>query len=102
LGDVAPPSLAVDSVERNLFAGRAGLDVASAGLNNGANVTVSVELIEWADIIFVMDKSHRNRLSKKFKPHLKNKRLICLDIPDEYDYMVQELVTLLEKCISIS
>ena len=52
-------------------------------------------MIEWADIIFVMEKSHRNKISKKFKLSLRNKRVICLDIPDEYEYMDQELVALL-------
>ena len=69
----------------------------SAGLNNSATVPVSVELIEWADIIFVMEKSHRNKISKKFKLGLRNKRVICLDIPDDYDYMDPELVAVLEE-----
>lgn len=81
----------------HVFASRAGLEVASAGLNNGADVPLSLELIEWADIIFVMEKTHRNKLSKKFKPHLKNKRLICLGIPDQYEYMEPELIELLEQ-----
>ena len=81
----------------HLFADRTGLEVASAGLNKGADEPLSVELIEWADIIFVMEKTHRGKLSNKFKAHLKNKRLICLDIPDDYEYMQPELVELLEQ-----
>src|SRR4030095_13269379 len=80
-----------------VFSGRSGLEVTSAGLNNSATVPVSDGLIEWADIIFVMEKSHRNKISKKFKLSLRNKRVICLDIPDEYEYMDQELVGLLEE-----
>jgi predicted protein tyrosine phosphatase len=80
-----------------VFSGRPGLEVTSAGLNNSATVPVSVELIEWADIIFVMEKSHRNKISKKFKLGLRNKRVICLDIPDDYDYMDPELVAVLEE-----
>ncbi len=53
--------------------------------------------IEWADIIFVMEKSHKINLSKNFQPFLKDKRIICLDIPDEYEYMQPELGKLL-KC----
>ena len=79
-----------------MFAGRDDLETASAGLNNGADVPLSGELIEWADIIFVMEKHHRSKLSKRFKPYLKNKRIICLDIPDEYEYMEPELVELLK------
>ncbi|MEY3222760.1 MAG: hypothetical protein RLZZ203_1616 [Cyanobacteriota bacterium] len=53
--------------------------------------------IEWADIIFVMEKSHKIKLSKNFQPFLKDKRIICLNIPDEYEYIQPELVKLL-KC----
>ena len=67
----------------------------SAGLGNDANVPLSAEQIQWADIIFVMEKTHRNKLKAKFKAHLNGKRIICLDIPDEYDYMQRELIQLL-------
>jgi predicted protein tyrosine phosphatase len=43
-----------------------------------------------------MEKAHRNRLSSKFKRHLNGKRVVCLDIPDDYAYMQPELVRLLE------
>jgi predicted protein tyrosine phosphatase len=81
---------------QKVFTGRAGLDVASAGLSHDANKPVCAELLQWADTIFVMERSHRNKLRKKFKAHLKDKRVICLDIPDEYDYMDPALVQLLE------
>ncbi len=42
-----------------------------------------------------MEKSHRNKVAKKYKELLKGKRLVCLDIPDHYDYMQPELVRLL-------
>ncbi len=61
-----------------VFSGRPGFEVASAGLNNDANVPVSPELLQWADIIFVMERAHRNKLSKKFRPHLRDKRIVCL------------------------
>jgi predicted protein tyrosine phosphatase len=54
----------------------------SAGLGNDAEVALSTEQIAWANIIFVMEKAHRNRLSQKFRAHLNGKRVICLDIPD--------------------
>lgn len=80
----------------NIFSNSPGFEVASAGLNPEANVPVSPELLEWAEVIFVMERAHRNRLSKKFRAFLNNKRVICLDIPDEYDYMDPVLVSLLE------
>lgn len=44
-----------------------------------------------------MEKVHRNRLSAKFKRHLNGKRVICLDIPDDYEYMDPDLVDLLKQ-----
>jgi predicted protein tyrosine phosphatase len=43
-----------------------------------------------------MEKAHRNKLSKKFKVHLNGKKVICLNIPDEYEFMQPELIKLLE------
>ena len=79
-----------------IFFGRPGVKVASAGLSSGAVNPLSADLLEWADVIFVMEKTHRGKLSKKFKPFLTSQSIICLDIPDEYDYMEPALVALLE------
>jgi predicted protein tyrosine phosphatase len=37
------------------------LEVDLAGLNRDAEVVVSTEAIEWADIIFVMEKLHKTQ-----------------------------------------
>jgi len=74
-----------------------GVNAIGCGTNSDAETTVSGDLIEWADIVFVMEKSHRNKVSKKFRELLKTKRLICLDIPDEYERMDPVLIRLLEN-----
>jgi predicted protein tyrosine phosphatase len=79
-----------------IFSRWPGIEADSAGLNADAETSLSGEQIEWADIVFVMDKSHRNKLSQKFKKFLGNKRVICLDIPDEFEFMDPDLVRLLE------
>ena len=58
---------------------------------------LSSEQVEWADIIFVMEKTHRTKLSRKFRSSLKGKRVICLDIPDDYEFMDPVLVRILES-----
>ena len=80
-----------------IFAEYKGLEVDSAGLDRGAETSLSSEAIIWADLIFVMEKSHRRKLSKNFQTWIKHKRVVCLDIPDEYDYMEPSLVALLKK-----
>lgn len=79
-----------------VFSNREGFEVASAGLNPEAETPVSADLLEWADVIFVMERAHRNKLSKKFRTYLKSKRIICLDIPDEFEFMDPTLVRILE------
>ena len=80
-----------------VFAEWPGVETASAGLGNDAEVPVSPELLAWADMIFVMEKAHRNRLSAKFARHPNGKRVICLDIPDDYDFMDPMLICLLKQ-----
>jgi len=48
-------------------------------------------------VIFVMERVHRQRLSQRFGPQLRGKRVVCLDIPDDYAFMQPELVALLER-----
>jgi predicted protein tyrosine phosphatase len=44
-----------------------------------------------------MEARHRNRINKKFKKYLSGKRIIVLDIPDEYEFMQPALVAALER-----
>lgn len=79
-----------------VFAGWPGIETSSAGLNNDAENPVTPELLAWADTIFVMERAHRSKLSTRFKQHLGDKRVICLEIPDEFEYMDPDLIRLLE------
>lgn len=81
----------------HIFSEWPGIEVQSAGLNQGAEVPVSPEILDWAELIFVMEKAHRNKLAKQFQRHLRGKRVICLDIPDEYEYMDPVLIQLLKQ-----
>ena len=77
-----------------------GIDVDSAGLNHDAVVPLSPEQVEWADVIFVMEKAHREKLHRKFKRYLKRQRVIVLEIPDNYAYMDPALVALLKMKVT--
>ena len=83
-----------------IFASHAGLEVASAGTNSDADTPLSNELIEWADVIFVMERTHRNKLQTRFRPALKDKRIVCLDVPDDYAFMDPALIRLLNARMS--
>lgn len=73
------------------------LEVDSAGLADDADVVLSAEQLDWAEIIVVMEASHRRRLQARHRTRLKGKRVVCLDIPDNYAFMQAELVALLLK-----
>ena len=79
-----------------VFKSRTDMEVASAGTDHDAETPLSTDLGECADIIVVMEKAHRNKLQRRFRAALKHARLICLDIPDDYEFMQPELVRLLE------
>lgn len=83
-----------------VFSNYPGVAAIGAGTNADAETPVSGDLIEWADIVFVMEPSHRNKIRKKYDALLRGKRLVCLDIPDVYGYMQPELVRLLESRVS--
>jgi predicted protein tyrosine phosphatase len=80
-----------------IFSTHPDIEVASAGTNNDAETPLTSELVEWADIIFVMEKTHRTKLQTRFRSLLKSKRIVCLDIPDNYEFMEPALVALLES-----
>jgi predicted protein tyrosine phosphatase len=77
-----------------------GVEAIGAGTNADAETPVSGDLIEWADIVLVMEKVHRNKVSKKYKELLKDKRVVVLDIPDIYECMQPELILLLKAKVS--
>lgn len=52
-------------------------------------------------MICVMEPRQRAKVSKQFQPYLKGKRVLCLDIPDKYEYMAPELVELLERRVGL-
>ena len=83
----------------HLFADWSGVETASAGVNNDADVPVSQELLRWADLIFVMEQIHRKKLTARFTSELANKRIICLNISDDYEYIAPALIKLLEARI---
>jgi predicted protein tyrosine phosphatase len=79
-----------------VFSRRPDLEVASAGTNNDADNPLCGELVEWADVIVVMEKQHRTKVRKRFRALLQGKRIICLDITDDYQFMDPALVKLLQ------
>ncbi len=79
-----------------VFANWPGIEVDSAGLDDTCGNPVTPEALEWANLVLVMEQAHRNKLSRRFKKHLKDVRVIVLGIPDDYEFMDPELVRILQ------
>jgi predicted protein tyrosine phosphatase len=71
----------------------------SAGTETGARLKVTAGHLGWADVIFVMEKKHLRRLRENFPVELTDKPVICLNIPDDYQFMQPELITLLQAVV---
>ncbi len=83
-----------------MFFSKPGICVKSAGTDIDAKIFLSSELIDWADIIFVMESSHRNKIRKKFKRVMGPQLIYCLNIPDDFEYMDSELIEILRKKVT--
>ena len=70
--------------------------VTSAGTEPWAKNQVSLELVEEADVICVMEEAHRRFISRRFgESHAE--KVVVLDIPDNYICWEDELVHLLKS-----
>lgn len=75
------------------------ISVKSGGTSKNARIKVNEKTIEWAKIIFVMERKHLQILQKSFSSSLQNKEVYILEIEDNYQYMNPELVDILKESI---
>jgi predicted protein tyrosine phosphatase len=75
-----------------IYKNHADHQVRSAGTEPSARIKISAKLIIWADLIFVMEKKHKQRIVERFAEEIHEKEIIILDIPDDYQYMDEELI----------
>jgi len=80
-----------------VFAKDPSLDVRSAGTSDEALVRLNERMLEWADIIFVMDDDQQRAMARLFPGHHRLDRIVCLDILDRYHFLDPELVSLLAE-----
>jgi protein-tyrosine phosphatase len=80
-----------------IFQNIPGIFARSAGTENAARIKVSEKMLLWADLIFVMEKKHKERINTRF-PTI-NVPMIVLDIPDDYQFMDPELVEMLKVSV---
>jgi protein-tyrosine phosphatase len=76
----------------NIYKNHSGFNVKSAGTEPSARIRLTAKSINWADIIFVMEKKHKQRMLENFPLETEQKQIIILDIQDEYKFMDPELI----------
>lgn len=82
-----------------IFNGYNGHKAYSAGTESNSRIKVTPGLLGWADIIFCMEKKHLRRIKEKYPDIVVNKKVVCLNISDEYEFMDRELQELLKSCV---
>lgn len=82
-----------------IFQDRSGYGVRSAGTEANSRIKITPGMLGWADMIFCMEKKHVRRIKEKYNDILIGKRVICLNISDDYEYMDEELIELLEGTV---
>jgi len=75
-----------------IFKNHSQHQIRSAGTAPSARIKLNPRHILWADLIFVMEKKHKQIIAEKFNEEIVNKRIIILDIPDDYQYMDEHLI----------
>ncbi len=83
-----------------LFFENMDINPKSAGLTPDSEQRLSHPRIRWADIVFVMDQPEADAVRAKFAKSLADKPLVVLDIPDDFIYLQQPLVALLQKRVA--
>ncbi len=83
-----------------IFHGINGVNAKSAGTSPSARIRVNEKHLQWADYVFVMENKHKSILQERWPDLSRDIQLIVLDIPDEYQYMDEELIEQLQSAVA--
>ncbi len=74
------------------YDGFPGYEVKSAGTELSGRIPLTQQHVQWADMVFVMEPEHLERVQSEYSGLLSGKKIICLNIPDIYSYMEPDLI----------
>src|SRR5436190_24132655 len=107
MGEPSPPPIRAlfvchynrkrSATAERVFGKDPALEVLSAGTSEEAMVQVNQRMLEWADLVFVMDREQVEALGKMFPGHPVLPKVICLQIEDCYHFLDPELVAILQE-----
>jgi predicted protein tyrosine phosphatase len=85
---------------QDVFSRYPGVEALSAGTDRDAETPLTGDLVEWADVIVAMERTHRDKLTRRFGALLRDKRVVVLGVPDVYRHMQAELVAVLKARVA--
>lgn len=80
-----------------IYRGDDRISVRARGTAKSAVQTIRSRDVTWADAIFVMEDKHRQRILADFPGESKFTPVHVMDIPDDYQFMDDELVELIKS-----
>jgi protein-tyrosine phosphatase len=75
--------------------------IRSAGLSPKSDRKISENDLNWADLVIVMEKNQRTKIFETYA-HLSIPKIEILEIPDDYEFMDEELIEMLTERINES
>jgi predicted protein tyrosine phosphatase len=73
--------------------------VRSAGLSPKSDRKISENDLNWADLVFVMETEQRAKIWEVYR-HIELPKIEILHIPDDYEFMDEELIEILSDRIN--
>lgn len=81
-----------------MYAERVDLDARHASLDD--DPSLDEELLAWADLVFVMEPSHRARMRDRFPSSFDGERIRCLEVPDSFPFTEEAFARLVKARVS--
>jgi protein-tyrosine phosphatase len=78
----------------HIFKNDSRFDIRSAGLSPKSERKISENDLAWADLVLVIESDHRAKIRDLYR-HLDLPPIQVLHIPDEYEFMDEELIDIL-------
>ncbi|MGF7080017.1 protein tyrosine phosphatase [Mucilaginibacter sp. UYCu711] len=71
-------------------------NIRSAGLSPKSDRKISENDLNWANLVLVMETDHRAKIKEIYR-HFQLPKIEVLNIPDEYEYLDEELIQIINE-----
>lgn len=80
-----------------LYDGHGSIEAKSSGILSNSAVAITAQLVQWADILFVMEYDMKECIRENHPNAIGHREIVNLEIYDFYYFMQPELVKLIRK-----